>query len=441
MISMTRTQQNRPAWPLFGLLGIVICASFSGCTSVIHPIEAIPAHRVPREFLAEPRANRVPVDLARLRQVPPPNYLLDDGDLLGIYIEGVLGEIDSAPPVHFPETNSDLPPAIGFPIPVREDGTLNLPLVPALMVRGLTLAQAEEMITRAYTVDNKLIKADEARIIVTLIKERTYRVIVVRADNPNVGTSNVFDNRGVGTRSDQAGRGFVIQLPAYKNDVLQALAETGGLPGVNAKNEVKVMRGDSRDFAQRDQFIADFYKRYHETGDPCYCPPNMPEDPSIVRIPLRLPPGQIPDIKTEDIILNDGDIVYVGARNTELFYTGGLLGGGQFQLPRDFDLDVLGAIASAGGPIGTATQGIISGVPAGVAGASPTELIVLRKTPCNGQIAIKVSLTEAVNNPRSRLLVAPGDTLILRYTDEEQILNFSIGVFFTYGLARLLNGR
>ena len=34
------------------------------------------------------------------------------------------------------------------------------------------------------------------------------------------------------------------------------------------------------------------------------------------------------DIKKEDIILHDGDIVFIESRDTEVFFTGGLLGGG-----------------------------------------------------------------------------------------------------------------
>ena len=33
-----------------------------------------------------------------------------------------------------------------------------------------------------------------------------------------------------------AGTGQIIDLPAYQNDVLTALARTGGLPGTDAKN-------------------------------------------------------------------------------------------------------------------------------------------------------------------------------------------------------------
>ena len=67
-----------------------------------------------------------------------------------------------------------------------------------------------------------------------------------------------------------------------------------------------------------------------------------------MRIPLRLPPGQTPTFKPEDIILESGDIVMIESREREVFYTGGLLGGGEYPLPRDYDLDVLGALAISG---------------------------------------------------------------------------------------------
>ena len=58
------------------------------------------------------------------------------------------------------------------------------------------------------------------------------------------------------------------------------------------------------------------------------------------------------------MVLNDGDIVYIESRETEVFYTGGLLQGGEFPLPRDYDLDVLGAMAIAGqGAYGSAAGG------------------------------------------------------------------------------------
>jgi len=137
-----------------------------------------------------PRASREPINFTRLRQEPPPVYLLGPRDILGIYIEGVLGKRDEAPPFYFP-TDPDSPPAIGFPMPVREDGTLSLPLIPPILVEGLTIAQAEHEIREAYTVTQRLLPPEQARISVNLVKRRRYSVTVVREDAPAWGNSGV----------------------------------------------------------------------------------------------------------------------------------------------------------------------------------------------------------------------------------------------------------
>ena len=41
-----------------------------------------------------------------------------------------------------------------------------------------------------------------------------------------------------GTIISKRGSGQIVRLPVYRNDVLHALAETGGLPGVDGANAV-----------------------------------------------------------------------------------------------------------------------------------------------------------------------------------------------------------
>jgi hypothetical protein len=146
----------------------------------------------------------------------------------------------------------------------------------------------------------------------------------------------------------------------------------------------------------------------------------------------------MPNISEEDIVLNDGDIVYIESRETEVFYTGGLLNGGEFPLPRDYDLDVLGAIAIAGSSIGGTSSQFGVSVGQGLQGVPPGQLFILRKDRCGGQVAIQVDLTSAINDPRQRPLIAPGDVLILQYKCEEEAINFGLTTFFTFGLAELL---
>ncbi|HUG70526.1 MAG TPA: polysaccharide biosynthesis/export family protein [Pirellulaceae bacterium] len=406
----------------------------TGCSSLMTPISGVPAHRLPAQFHASPKNDLVLVDISRLRKPPSREYLVDAGDILGIYIESVLGTSDEAPPVHMPDRDSDLPPSIGFPIPVRENGTLPLPLVPSLEVRGLTLQQIENVIRRAYTVDQEILPRGKDRIIVTLMRKRTYHVVVMRQDG------------GIGDgETELSTRGQTVELEADKNDVLNALALTGGLPGLSAKNEVKILKSSRMDPLRRDQFIQQFYAT--PIGDTCLCRPPLPEDPAVIRIPLRLPPGVVPRFHADDVTLGDGDIVYIESREREVFYTGGLLGGGEHELPRDYDLDVLGALAIAGPGIASSSGGQGGGGFGGLGGAAsvggvpPGQLFILRKTPCNDQITIAVDLARAINSPGARPLIQPGDVLILQYKPEEEILNFGLGTFFTFGIQQLFQGN
>lgn len=79
----------------------------------------------------------------------------------------------------------------------------------------------------------------------------------------------------------------------------------------------------------------------------------------------------------------------------------------------------MGGMGGIGGMLGTVPPGM---------------LYVLRKTPCNGQITIAVDLAKANLDPRERILVQPGDILILRFKPSEELLNFGLGTFFTFGI-------
>ena len=426
-------------------VGLALLGMLSaGCSTITQPISGIPARRIPPQFLAQSKNNLVPMDPARLSQEPPRDYLLDDGDILGIYIEGILPFVPpdrppEPPPVNFPDATSQLDPSLGFPIAVINDGTIQLPNLEPIKVRGLTIDQTRDLIRKYYLDSEILRESSRLQPIVTLMKERTYNVIVIRQDMGAVGGGGGGAGQAGFTRAtDYSATGRMLKLKAYQNDVLNALMESGGLPGVNAKNEVKILRASRADQRRRDEFVQQFYQQYYCNPDPCGCPPPLPEDPSILKIPLRLPPGTIPEFGPENVVLEDGDIVYIESRDAEVFYTGGLLPGGEFKIPRDYDLDVLTAMALSGGGISRQQNGGGGGGLGGIGGmvgqVPPGMLYVLRKTPCNGQITIAVDLAKANVDPRERILVQPGDILVLRFKPSEEILNFSLGTFFTFGI-------
>ena len=427
-------------------VGLALLGMLSaGCSTITQPISGIPARRIPPQFLAQSKNNLVPLDPARLSQEPPRDYLLDDGDILGIYIEGILPFVPpdrppEPPPVNFPDATSQLDPSLGFPIAVINDGTIQLPNLEPIKVRGLTIDQTRDLIRKYYLDSEILRESSRLQPIVTLMKERTYNVIVIRQDmgaGGGGGGGGGAGQAGFTRATDYSATGRMLKLKAYQNDVLNALMESGGLPGVNAKNEVKILRASRADQRRRDEFVQQFYQQYYCNPDPCGCPPPLPEDPSILKIPLRLPPGTIPEFGPENVVLEDGDIVYIESRDAEVFYTGGLLPGGEFKIPRDYDLDVLTAMALSGGGISRQQNGGgggMGGIGGMVGQVPPGMLYVLRKTPCNGQITIAVDLAKANVDPRERILVQPGDILVLRFKPSEEILNFSLGTFFTFGI-------
>ncbi|MCA9051843.1 MAG: polysaccharide biosynthesis/export family protein, partial [Planctomycetaceae bacterium] len=410
------------------LMTVCMTLNSVGCTSMLgaYSVTGIPVSRVPRQILqAERKDDYEDISPLRLRQDPPEFYALGPGDVLGVYIRGVLGDEDKLPPVHYPE-NSNLPPAVGYPVPVREDGTLALPIVRPVKVEGLSLIEATEAVRRAYTIDEDILPDDE-QFSLTMIRQRTVRVMVIREESG--GAENI----------SKRGTGHIVDLPAYENDVLHALGETGGMPGLDAKNEVLIYRGLFRDAANYDMIMNQYCQGNCNPDDPCFCDESpAPDPPNLTRIPLRYHPSNPPIFTKEQILLSDGDVVIIRSRDKETFYTAGLLGGGEHFLPRDKDLDVIGAIALAGGPLGnggTAISAIGQGQGGGGAGGfggnsggrtgycQPSEVLIIRELPCGSQITLKVDLNRALQNPAERVLIQPGDVVMLRYTLTEEIGN------------------
>ncbi|RLS78994.1 MAG: sugar ABC transporter substrate-binding protein [Planctomycetota bacterium] len=411
----------------FRLMGLLTLASMvpAGCQT----INAVPVSRVPAEILStELKDNYKDISLLRLRQDPPDTYLLGPGDVLGVYIKGVLGSEEELPPVHYPE-DSNRPPAIGYPVPIREDGTLALPIVDPINVKNMSLVEATEAVRNAYTYPREIVKKGEESIIVTLIQSRKVRVQVIREEAG--GTEGV----------SKRGTGKVVDLPAYENDVLHALNETGGMPGTDAKNEILIYRGLFQSGVEADTVLNQVCQS--NCDDDCLCnEAPLPDPPNVTRIPLRYNPANPPSFNQNDIILNDGDIIIIRSRDRETFTTAGVLGGGEYPLPRDKDLDILGAIALARGPLGQSGTGVgaIGGNGNGGGGGGggggrgsvncqPSEAIIVRELPCGSSIAMKVDLNRALENPSERVLIQPNDVVLVRYTLAEEVGNVLLNAF------------
>jgi protein involved in polysaccharide export with SLBB domain len=421
---------------------------------VSNPIaNGIPARRVPPELLGESKEGMERLPLAVLRQPQPPAYILAPGDVLGVWVEGVLSEKGKPPLVIERKAVTTPPPgaagangettAIGYPVPIRANGTVKLPMVPPISLAGLTLEQAEEEVRKAYTITKKVLQPGRECVIVTLLRPREYHILVIRQD----GTGGVVQNAaagggatnarsvgfllslGGGARGARQGTGHSINLPAYKNDVLNALALTGGLPGTDAADEIIIERGSFQGVQGRQDLVNSLLacpgSDLHSLA-PCT---------QRIRIPLRYRPGLAPPIRPEDVILHTGDIVFIESRESEVFYAAGLLPAGEYPLPRDTDLNVVDAILRIGGPVWISGFGLtnITGniIIPGLSLPRPTLVSIVRPTPGGKQVVIRVDLERALREPRERILIQPKDLILLQETPQEafgrylyEILNF-----------------
>lgn len=401
------------------LMGAVLAsaAAAGGCASFSNPTAhaSIPVRRLPADVFGRPREEEKTIPLTLLRQKQEDKYTLDAGDVLGVYVAGILSDDRSPAPQIIPQqaitgvpTIDDrrLPPAVGTPIVVQDNGTIKLPLIDPMNVKGKTVADVETMVRDAYLAAD-LLKKGKISVIVSLAKQRTYHVTVIRQDGGGVivsGAGQLVNSR--------RGTGVPLDLPAGDNDVLSALARSGGLPGLDASNTIVIQRGN---------------------------PPTISEGETVaqatatqtqIRVPLRMRPNEALPFKPEDIVLRNGDIIFIESRETELYYTGGLLPVGEFILPRDYDLDVMEAITATKGPLfnGGVNFNNLNGsiFTQGIGFPSPSLLTVIRKTPGCGQIIIRVDLNRAAIDPRERILVKPGDFLILQETIGESFTRYCV---------------
>jgi Polysaccharide biosynthesis/export protein len=436
--AVSRSPQTRRR--VAALLLAFALAGAGGCAALTNPVaEGVPVRRLSPEWLTPPKDEEVCLPPALLTQPHPDVYRLAPGDVLGIWIDGVfpvpeVGGLPSAPPPvqPTPALSTDPrdqrrpPAAAGYPVAVEEDGTVSLPRVPPVPVAGLSLAEAQKAVRDTYTVKTDVLKAGNERVLVTLLQPRHYQVQVLRQEHTAFGVG--LD--GAPIPASKRGTGQLVELAAYENDVLHALTLTGGLPGTDVCDEVIIQR---------------------HLALPPGCPPPPGPRPSggpgvqTVRIPLRLRPGEEPPFRPEDVVLHSGDVVVLQPRVYEVFYTGGLLPPGEHVLPRDRDLDVLEAVAQVRGPIlnGAFNINNLAGniLAPGLGSPSPALLVVLRQTP-GGQLPIRVDLDRALTDPRERILVRPGDVLLLQERPGDALGRYVTETFLNFSLSwQLVHGR
>lgn len=425
--------------PIAAACVAVLLACFSGCAAVTNPVaNGVPARLLPPELTAESKENLVQVPLRSLQRKPASTYKLGPGDILAVFVESVLGQEGQVPPINLPDVASKLQPSVGFPMPVLEDGKLPLPLIDPLPVAGLTVPEAREAVLKAYR-EREIILPQEQVVLVTLIRPRQVRVLVIREDSQtSQSNSNQTITRPIQgiygnpiSSDSRRGSGEVVELPADQNDLLTALARTGGLPGTDALNEVIVQRAMDKPDESLEEILAKQEEGQRRKAN------------EEIRIPLRLREGEQVPFNQDDVTLHEGDIVYVNARSPESFFTGGLLPAIRVPLPRDEDIDVLEAISMIGGPLlnGGVNGNNLSGgiVGAGLGNPSPKLLTVIRRTPNGQQVPIRVDLERAFVDARERILVQEGDMLLLQETPSQATARYFSQIFQFNAIGEIFN--
>src|SRR6516162_2844228 len=167
------------AAPLF-LLASLLCSSLCGCAAVTNPaVIGYPARRLPPEMLfGRSRDEEISIPLSMLGQPTPDVYRLGPDDVLSIYIEGIFSKTEQPLPVHYTDTFR-VKPTVGYPVTVRDDGTIALPLLKdPIPVHGKSVEEAQQAILDAYVKAELIQPTGEAakRMLVTLDRKRRYHV-------------------------------------------------------------------------------------------------------------------------------------------------------------------------------------------------------------------------------------------------------------------------
>ena len=237
---------SRRRWIGSPILAMALLAC--GCASLTNPIaDAVPVREVPQECLCPPRDKEITVPLNLLSLPADRIYRVASGDVLGIWIEGILGPTNQVPPLHVttlptPRDQRRTPSAVGYPVTVEPGGIIRLPLIEPLTVRGMTAAEIQQLIRDEYSVKRKLLKNGNERILVSVLQPRQIRVLVLRQEAATFVAGTI---EGI-LPGSKTGNGQIIELGDHENDVLHALTLSGGLPGLDAYNKITVFRNGFR---------------------------------------------------------------------------------------------------------------------------------------------------------------------------------------------------
>lgn len=336
---------------------LLVIGSSTGCNTLRPKSDLIPAVDLPVQFRSAHQSRRPPIDLSVLASRSLNSDLIYPGDVLDITL--ITGAEEEQPEP--------------LPYRVNPDGTVDLPLVGAIPVTGLTLTGAEEQI-RQQSIARRIYR--QPIVSVLLNTRQTDRVRVVGAvDKPGD-----------------------YEIPRAGSDLLAAIIAAGGLTE-DAGQQIEI----------RHRVLNDT-----EIAQAGYRPGQGP--PRAVEVDLvEAMAGQAGDLS-----LHDGSVVMVKEHRPSTIYVHGLVPkDGEFELPQDQPLRVTQAIALAGGRESEFADSV-----------HVTRFVDGQPDP----LVIAVSMKDAKSNSESNLVLLPGDIVSVEETPTTFAVDF-LRNFFRVGLS------
>ena len=387
------------------LLLLAVAACSNGCAALTNPVaDGIPVRRLPDEVFGQPKAELYPLPLNMLRITESGEYRLDKGDVLGIVADEVLTKENQPIPVQFIQNPNAPNPAVqGLPVTVQEDGTILLPLLKPIDVKGKTLVQVRSAIINEMEKVAQLVPEGKARVLVDLIQRRRYRVLVVREDSqPLVPQYAQGGSASALVGGTKRGAAFSLLLEPGRNDLLGALTQTGGMPGLEAKNEVVIRRGT-------------------------YDPANPAKGTSASRCGSN---GPAHHVHREGHHPDDDDTVFIEPGTPRSTTRPGCWAGPRSRR-RDYDLRVIEAITHPRAAhqrrlLAERIRGEFHGCGDRQPEPQPRDRAAAAQLQ---QILIRVDLNEAFRDMRENIIILPGDVIVLQERPSEAVARYFTQTF------------
>lgn len=354
-------------------MAVAIGCGLIGCASQ----DVYQARELPGHLHAPHIENAKTLELSRLAPVGYNEDMIDIDDVLEIHILVSLNPKDN-PPVMQPVVN--------------KAGTISIINVGEVRVQGLELQAAGSAIAAAC-IERQIYRAPQVTVLMS--KKATNTVMVVGAvetEGPCKlprGSSNLFTALvSAGMLADNAGTVVEIRNPPGANDIRPD--RIAGEPGAG-------------DITQAGGYSQNL---------PTVSRSSM--SPMRVDLVSATKPGA-----SGSYHLNDGAIVMVERRDPEPIYVSGLVTKpGPIKYPLGAGLNLLSAIAEAGGP----------------ANRGANKVYIIRKVAGQPQpVIIEGSIRGAKRNAADNLSLAPGDQLSVEQTpmtvfvDTINLIRFGIG--------------